>query len=247
MGERMSGLVAIRLHGPLADKYGGEHHFAIRSPREAIDALDCNYPGFRRDFLSHPMYGLIVDGDWRDEQNTFDVANSPVSREMDIAPMVEGRLQAAIVPILGMIGITGVTATVLASVISIGLLLGVSMLLTPKAKKKTTEDAPTSQDNYMFNGPENITEQGVPVPLVYGQCFVGSVVVSAGFEVAEGIGGGGWDWSWSRATAFSVEDRAEPTVLDVAAARAFLAEADQPKPAPVPAGRTWPPYSPGNA
>ena len=159
----MSELVAIRLHGPLADKYGGEHHFAIRSPREAINALDANYPGFRHDFLKHPTYGLIVDGDWRDEENTFDVANSPVSREMDIAPMVEGRLAAAIVPLLGYIGITGVAATVLASVITIGLLLGVSMLLTPKPKKKTTEDAPTSQDNYMFSGPENVTAQGVAV------------------------------------------------------------------------------------
>lgn len=244
----MSGIVAIRLHGPLADKYGGEHHFAIRSPREAIDALDCNYPGFRRDFLSHPMYGLIVDGDWRNEGNTPDVANSPVSREMDIAPMVEGRLQAAIVPILGIIGITGVAATVLASVISIGLLIGMSLLLTPKPKKKTTEDAPTSQDNYMFSGPENTVAQGVAVPLIYGRCFVGSVVVSAGFEVAEGIGSSGYNWSWSRATAFSVEDRAEPTLLDVAAARAFVAEAEEPPPpTPPPPGRTWPPYSPGNA
>jgi predicted phage tail protein len=177
-------LVTVRLHGPLADTYGGEHRFAVRSPREAIDALDANYPGFRRDFLKTQFYGVLADGDWREPGEGFDVATSPVARELDFAPMIEGRITGTIVAGLGLIGITGVAATILAGVITVGLLVGVSLLLAPKPKKKTSEDS-KKDESYMFSGPENVTEQGVAVPLVYGRCFVGSVVVSAGLEVAD--------------------------------------------------------------
>lgn len=179
-----SNLVRIRLHGPLAETYGGEHHFAIGSPREAINALDANYPGFRRDFLKTEYYGVLVDGDWREPNGDFDVAHSPVSREIDFCPMIEGRISGVIIAGLGLLGITGITATVLAGAITVGLLVGASLLLAPKPKKKTSEDS-KKDESYIFSGPENVTEQGVAVPLIYGRCFVGSVVISAGLEVAD--------------------------------------------------------------
>jgi predicted phage tail protein len=177
-------LVTVRLHGPLAERYGGEHRFAIGSPREAIAALDANYPGFRRDFLRTEYYGLLVDGDWREPGEGFDVAQSPVGREIDFCPMVEGRITGVIVAGLGYLGITGVTATILAGVITVGLLAGISLLLTPKPKQKTAKDS-SKDESYIFSGPENVTEQGVSVPLIYGRVFCGSVVVSAGLEVAD--------------------------------------------------------------
>lgn len=83
--------VTVRLHGPLGDKYGKEHRFAISSAKEAINALDANYEGFRADFLKIPQYALLVDGDWRDEQNCPDIANAPISKGIDLVPMIEGR------------------------------------------------------------------------------------------------------------------------------------------------------------
>jgi predicted phage tail protein len=191
-------LVTVRLHGPLASQYGAEHHFAISSPREAIEALDANFPGFRRDFLAVGHYALLVDGDWRDETNCPDVANFPVSREMDICPIIEGRIFAPILSLTTALVGAGVTANVLAGVITLGLLVGASLLLSPKPKKPTGADS-NKNENYIFSGPENVTEQGVPVPLVYGRCFVGSVVVSAGLEVSENLGTtSGNNWVWNR-------------------------------------------------
>lgn len=191
-------LVDVRLHGPLATQYGAEHRFAISSPREAIEALDANFPGFRRDFLAVGHYGLLVDGDWRDETNCQDVANSPISRELDICPIIEGRIFAPIVAaVTAVTGITGIAATLIGGVITLGLLVGASLLLSPKPKKTDRDE--TKNENYIFSGPENVTEQGVPVPLVYGRCFVGSVVVSAGLEVSENLGTTtGNNWVWNR-------------------------------------------------
>ena len=39
------------------------------------------------------------------------------------------------------------------------------------------------QESYSFSGIQNTSKQGVPVPLVYGETIVGSVVISAGIDV----------------------------------------------------------------
>ena len=244
-------LVTVRLHGVLADTYGPEHRFAISSPREAINALEANYPGFRRDFLAHPSYALFADGDWRDEGNCPDVANAPVSREMDLCPVVEGRnfvplIAAGITAVTGG-AISGIAATLLAGAITLGLSIGISLLLAPKAKK-TSRDG-SKDESYMFSGPENVTEQGVPVPLVYGRCIVGSVVVSAGLEVADNLGtASGNTWVWNEmiaAMGLMLMDFDEP-----AEAIAALAQ-DEPgvdaPPERIPSGRTWPRWIPENA
>lgn len=235
-------LVDVRLHGPLGDKYGFAHKFYVNSPRDAINALDANYPGFRSDFLKTEFYGLVVDGDARSEDLMPDVALSPVAKEMDFVPMIEGRSFAPlIVPLLGLINITGTAATILSGLISTALLVGVSMLITPKPKKTTSKET-TKDENYMFSGPENITEQGVAVPLIYGRCFIGSVVVSAGLEVAEGVGTtGNNSWSWSRAaTVMSMRSMMGDDQV------VFVEEPPpEPTPDPVPSGRRR--YVPRNA
>ncbi|WP_042778021.1 tail assembly protein [Sinorhizobium fredii] len=234
-----SDLVTVRLHGPLKEKYGDEYRLAIHSAREAVEALEANFPGFRRDFLKAEHYALLVDGDWRDETNCPEVADAPIGREVDICPVIEGRIFGPIVAALGWVGITGTAATIIGGAISVGLLLGVSMLLSPKPKRPTGRDSARGE-NYIFTGPENVTEQGVPVPLVYGRCFVGSVTVSEGLETAEGVGTTSDNsWVWNRlALPASLHDMA---LDDPAVVREALR---QTPPAPPeekhPAGRTWP-------
>ena len=41
-------------------------------------------------------------------------------------------------------------------------------------------DGPDNGASYNFNGPVNTTAQGNPVPLLYGEMFVGSATISAG-------------------------------------------------------------------
>ena len=47
----------------------------------------------------------------------------------------------------------------------------------------TTENTELDpQKSYSFSGIQNTSQQGVPVPLIYGETFVGSVVISAGID-----------------------------------------------------------------
>lgn len=97
----------------------------------------------------------------------------------------------------GVIG--GVAATAIGS-IGIALVLGgVSQLLSPTpqlgqigpassslggGRTTTTEGTEMDpQESYSFSGIQNTSRQGTPVPVVYGETIVGSVVISAGIDV----------------------------------------------------------------
>ena len=53
----------------------------------------------------------------------------------------------------------------------------------PKTSQAEKKDDPTS---YLFNGAVNVSAQGASVPVLYGESFVGSVVVSAGISATDG-------------------------------------------------------------
>lgn len=173
-------LVRVVLHGPLAERFGDEHAFAVRTPSEAVRALSANYPDFRRELVKHERYGIYADGDWREGE---EAALLPVSREMHLVPIIEGGAFAA--PLAG-IAIGGTTLGAIGTQLLIGvvvsaLIWGVNQLF---AKPKETEEGELA-DSYIFSGAENTTRQGSAVPVIYGRCYVGSVVVSAGLSVGE--------------------------------------------------------------
>lgn len=98
------------------------------------------------------------------------------------------------VAVSGLIG--GAAATAIGS-IGVALVLGgVSQLLSPTPQlgqlgpvtsglgNRTTENTELDpQASYSFSGIQNTSKQGVPVPVVYGETVVGSVVISAGIDV----------------------------------------------------------------
>lgn len=204
----MTVLKTVYLHGVLGEKYGHEHRFVLNNPREAISALQANFPTFRADYFKFPFYGVICDGENRHPDNCKDVGLSPFSKEIHLVPMIEGRFTGIIIAGLAALNITGTFATLLAGVIQVGLLFGISLLLAPKPPDTDQK----KDDNYLFSGPENTTSQGAPVPLIYGRCFVGSVVGSAGVDVAQGAGseeGEGANYVW-HSTGGTTTDIAQP-------------------------------------
>lgn len=88
----------------------------------------------------------------------------------------------------------GAAASVAVGSIGVALVLGgVSQLLSPTPQLgqlgpttpsfNTTENTELDpQKSYSFSGIQNTSQQGVPVPLIYGETYVGSVVISAGID-----------------------------------------------------------------
>ena len=57
--------------------------------------------------------------------------------------------------------------------------------MNPGAGRTTTSEGTEMdpQESYSFSGIQNTSRQGTPVPVVYGETIVGSVVISAGIDV----------------------------------------------------------------
>ena len=94
----------------------------------------------------------------------------------------------------------GAVASQVVGAIGLSLVLGgVSQLLSPtpqigsfgpasvgNARGRNTSTQATEldpQESYSFSGIQNTSRQGTPVPVVYGETIVGSVVISAGIDV----------------------------------------------------------------
>jgi predicted phage tail protein len=89
------------------------------------------------------------------------------------------------------IGLLGLAAPVAVSSILLGvgaslLLGGVAQLLSPVPETPTGFDSTSDpRKSYSFSSIQNTSRQGTPVPVVYGEVIVGSVVISAGIDIAQ--------------------------------------------------------------
>jgi predicted phage tail protein len=63
---------------------------------------------------------------------------------------------------------------------------GVAQLLTPVPKMAAGKDSDKDpRKSYSFSGIQNVSRQGVPVPVIYGETIVGSVVISAAIDISQ--------------------------------------------------------------
>lgn len=65
-------------------------------------------------------------------------------------------------------------------------LSGLAQMMAPSPDAGNPNDAEDEKASFLFNGPVNVSEQGHPIPLVYGRMRTGSVVASAGI-IAEDV------------------------------------------------------------
>lgn len=84
---------------------------------------------------------------------------------------------SSLLPTVGLIG---------ASLVFKGVAGLISPTSTPNGLATSGSDSATDpRKSFSFSGIQNVSRQGVPVPIVYGEVIVGSVVISAGINTEE--------------------------------------------------------------
>lgn len=196
----------VKLYGHLGKKFGREFLFDVRTSRDAVRLLACNFKDFTQYLLQHNSPGYVVYVGYEsvsDKELDYPSADREVIR---IVPVVQGAggnggmgqiiLGAALImaagPVAGLImgtafggamAVAGVMAgTALASFGSALVLGGISQLLfaPPQKESSANLERPENKPSYSFDGPVNTTRQGNPVPIGYGRLLIGSQVISAG-------------------------------------------------------------------
>jgi predicted phage tail protein len=118
-------------------------------------------------------------------------------------PVVGGIASAAIGAVGTVAGVVGTVATAIPSIPVIGGIAsavatsvaidGVTSLITPTPSVPTSSaadsfsqnDPQMQASNFAFSGIQNVSRSGIPVPIIYGERFVGSIIVSNGVDTVQ--------------------------------------------------------------
>jgi predicted phage tail protein len=190
-------LRTIRIYGRLA-KFLKRRKFEaeVSNAAEAVRFLVTNFPQLER-HMAEQHYRVSV--------GTYDLSLDEIHdpagiQEIKIVPVVAGAGAAGrIIAGVGLLALSfipgfaawaGPTAYALITGLGASLVLGgVSQLLTPvpviPTTQTTVDTAKDPRKSYSFSGIQNTSRQGVPVPIVYGETLVGSVVISAGIDTVQ--------------------------------------------------------------
>lgn len=180
----------IRLYGRLAKFIGRRVLEAdVATAAEAVRFLIANWPELEQ-HMADQHYRVSVGG----YDLTADELHDPAGQqEIKIAPVVAGagavgRIIAG-VALIALSFISGIGALAVSLMVGVGASLvlgGVAQLLTPVPTMNTGKDSEKDpRKSYSFSGIQQTSRQGVPVPIVYGETLVGSVVISAGIDTVQ--------------------------------------------------------------
>jgi len=184
---------------------------AVNSPVEAFRFLRANFPDLEK-YMSFQYYKVKMNGVEILKEEELNLKSSGVIQIIPIAtgslPVVLGigaiaggaAIAGATVAGTGFLGATligklTVGAAIGGALTAIGtnmVIGGVTQMLTPTqqityptATRSTginRSDATLADSNYNFSGITNVSRAGVTLPVVYGEIFVGSIVVSNGVD-----------------------------------------------------------------
>ena len=197
----------IKLYGKLAKFIGHRVLEAdVATAAEAVRFLLANWPEVERHMADQHYRVSIGTYDIDLEELHHPAGAAPIS----FVPVVAGagsvgRIIAGIalialaiaVPGLGAAAGAKAAATIFGTgfsslALSVGFLGaslvigGVAQLLTPTPKVKQGSDGQDDpRKSYSFSGIQNVSRAGVPVPIVYGETVVGSVLISAGIDTVQ--------------------------------------------------------------
>ena len=201
-------LSKVKVYGRLA-RFLGQRTFEaeINSPVDAIRFLTANFPNLQSHMIEQNY--CVKVGEYEITDKELDI---PVGQqEIKIVPVATGArgvgrfLLGAILigvaianPAVGMglgqgtsafmFGTSG-GAALAAAAGNLGIYLalsGAAQMISPTPTPDSASDDPNS---FTFNGILNTIRAGLAIPVVYGEVFTGSIVVSAGIDTEDYSGG----------------------------------------------------------
>ena len=198
--EDEKGLRKIKVYGRLAELVGWHVTYAdVKNMKDVYKYLVCNYPEIEP-HLKQNMYRITINNDVIKTKDDLLVHSEG---EIRMIPIVSGAWFWIAAAFIG--GGAAAAASSIAIVATLGSVLlttGISMAVSGVTNMLFPQQQPTVGDvpqglsetdarvNYSFNGIQNVSRSGVCIPLIFGEVFTGSIVVSSGTDTAPVYFGG---------------------------------------------------------
>lgn len=180
----------VILLGELA-QFGEEWHTHCNSIADIIKLISCQTPGFRKFLIEADEAGLdieIVRGSdvlVDPREMLMNIGREDIIMSLIPAGSKSSFLKIALAVVLFVVaphmGTVFMQNMVFGMAVNLAI-AGVTELLAPGPET----DIPVGEDpneavDKMFNGPVNVSKNGVPIPLLYGELIVGGAAISAEF------------------------------------------------------------------
>ena len=192
--EEEKGLRKIKVYGRLAELVGWHVSYAdVKNMKDVYKYLVCNYPEIEP-HLKQNMYRITINNDVVKTKDDLLVHSEG---EIRMIPIVSGAWFFLAAAFIGAGAAAAASSIAIVATLGTALLTtGVSMAVTGVTnmlfpqQQPTVGDAPSglsetdARVNYSFNGIQNVSRSGVCIPLIYGEVFTGSIVVSSGTDTA---------------------------------------------------------------
>jgi predicted phage tail protein len=184
----------IKVYGRLAELVGWHVSYAdVKNMKDVYKYLVCNYPEINK-HLQENMYRITINNDVVKTEDDLLVHSEG---DIRIIPVVSGAwFWVAAAFFGGGAAATAMGGAVFAAIGSVLTAIGTSMAISGVTNMLFPQQQPNVGDvntglsetdarvNYSFSGIQNVSRSGVCIPLIYGEVFTGSIVVSSGTDTA---------------------------------------------------------------
>ena len=191
-------LKKIKVYGKLRQFLGKSYFMAaVKSPQQAMSFLIANFEGVQKHMNDQiykiKMGGRVISEEYLSITGQGDIQIIPIatgSVEIVLGGLLLGGGGAAVgAAVGGVIGGALVTSLVTTALTTVGtsmLIGGVVDLISPQNPVPTTSSVsdidPSIRGSYSFSGIQNVSSSGVPIPILYGYVYSGSIIISSGTD-----------------------------------------------------------------
>ena len=195
-------LKKIKVYGRLR-KFLGQSYFeaAVASPKQAFHFLIANFPEVENHMMNQfykiKMGGMEITEDLLSLQSDDDIQIIPIAigaKGVVIGGLLTAGGSAVAATAFGATLVGGIAATALTTIGTSMLINEATQLLMPQPDIPTgvmadsfSQNDPTFQ-SFGFGSIQNVSRAGVPIPIIYGEVFTGSVVISSGIDTVQAEG-----------------------------------------------------------
>ena len=194
-------LKKIKVYGRLR-KFLGQSYFeaAVASPKQAFHFLIANFPEVENHMMNQfykiKMGGMEITEDLLSLQSDEDIQIIPIATGsgpliLGIGAIAGGAAASAATAGFFATAVGGAIASGLTAIGTSLVINEVSNMLMPPQNVPSavmadsfSQNDPTFQ-SFGFGSITNTSRAGVPVPIIYGQVFTGSVVISSGIDTVQ--------------------------------------------------------------
>ena len=191
-------LKKIRVYGKLRQFLGKSYFMAaVKTPQQAMSFLMANFEGLQKHMNDQiykiKMGGRVISKEYLSMSGKGDIQIIPVATgAINIAA---GFLLSGFATEVATFLVANTFLTSVAAVAGVFTAVGTSMIIggitdliapQPSFGASSISDIdPRIRGSYSFNGIQNVNSSGVPIPIIYGLVFSGSILISSGVDTAQ--------------------------------------------------------------